>query len=206
MQMSMCCSCGAGLHHFRNFRQPTEAKVKMIAAACEGFGIGQKGDLPWRLQEEWGYFRRMTKMAAPGMKNAVVMARKTYESIPEPLDGRINLVITSQKDYVVSEKVLVCNNFDLQEIVRKLKGYHVDTIWLCGGIALYKHAMDKLCATHIYLTRIHAKFNCVTFFPEIDLTNYVEVHDPNVDAERHYEGDITWNYKVYEGKDVRLLS
>ena len=96
------------------------AKMKMIAAACEGLGIGKNGDLPWRLKEEMKYFTRMTKAAAPGRKNAVVMGRKTYESIPpkyRPLNDRVNVVLTKQKDYEVPEKgVLVCHNFDVSGI------------------------------------------------------------------------------------------
>ena len=38
------------------------SKMKMIAAACEGLGIGKNGDLPWRLKEEMKYFNRMTKV------------------------------------------------------------------------------------------------------------------------------------------------
>ena len=71
---------------------------------------------------------------------------------------------------------------------------------------LYKRAMETAAVTHVYLTRIHAKFDCDTFFPEVDLDNYVEVKDPAVDGEMQKEGDLTYNFKVYERKDVGLLS
>ena len=103
-----------------------ESKIKMIAAACEGLGIGKNGDLPWRLKEEMKYFTRMTKTAAPGMKNAVVMGRKTYESIPKkwrPLDDRINVVLTTQKDYVVPDGVLICHKFDVS-VATKMKYWY----------------------------------------------------------------------------------
>ena len=35
-------------------------------------------------------------------------------------------------------------------------------IWLIGGSMLYSRAMETLAATHIYLTRIHRKFDCDT--------------------------------------------
>ena len=70
-----------------------------------------------KLKEETKYFTRMTKTAAAGKVNAVVMGRKTYESIPpkyRPLDGRVNVVLTKQKDYTVPEEgVLVCHDFDV---------------------------------------------------------------------------------------------
>ena len=88
----------------------------------------------------------------------------------------------------------------------KLKGFEVDSIWLVGGSALYKYAMETSAAAHIYLTRIHAEFDCDTFFPQIDFDNYVEVNDPDVEREIQHEGNISYNYMVYERKDVGLLS
>ena len=61
------------------------------------------------------------------------------------------------------------------EIKAKLAGHPIDSIWLVGGSVLYSRAMETLAATHIYLTRIHKKFDCDTFFPEIDFKNYIEV-------------------------------
>ena len=71
---------------------------------------------------------------------------------------------------------------------------------------MYQRAMETAVVTHIYLTRIHAKFDCDTFFPQIDLDNYVEVKDPGVDGETQREGDLSYNYTVYERKDVGLFS
>ena len=56
-----------------------------------------------------------------------------------------------------------------------MEGHPIDSIWLVGGSVLYSRAMETLAATHIYLTRIHKKFDCDTFFPEIDFKNYIEV-------------------------------
>ena len=118
------------------------------------------------------------------------------------------------------------------EIKAKLEGHPIDSIWLVGGSVLYSRAMETLAATHIYLTRIHKKFDCDTFFPEIDFKNYIEVRcfqltfmssldnsscattikclfqvrDPAVDMEAQSEGDIFYHFKVYERKDVGLLS
>ena len=75
-----------------------------------------------QLKEEWKYFTCMTKTAAAGKKNAVVMGRKTYESIlPEnrPLDDRVNVVLTKQKDYTVPEGVIVCHDFDVSDLTTK---------------------------------------------------------------------------------------
>jgi len=77
---------------------PTPLPITLIVAAtARNLGIGRAGTLPWpSLKGEMGYFARVTKRAPTG-KNAVVMGRKTWESIPpkfRPLNGRINVVIS----------------------------------------------------------------------------------------------------------------
>lgn len=73
-------------------------RVSMIAAACQGNGIGFKGSLPWRLKNEMAYFTRITSETKDvGKKNAVIMGRKSWDSIPpkyRPLPGRVNVVIS----------------------------------------------------------------------------------------------------------------
>ena len=79
-------------------------------------GIGQAGKLPWRLPQEIQYFARATigrggAADGEGRKNAVVMGRATWESIPRrfrPLPGRINVVVSRQANYnlCVRESIL----------------------------------------------------------------------------------------------------
>ncbi len=79
-------------------------RVTLIVAATTNNGIGQAGKLPWRLPREIQYFARVTtgEGGALGRKNAVVMGRATWESIPRrfrPLPGRINFVVSRQAEY-----------------------------------------------------------------------------------------------------------
>ncbi|KAK1598692.1 dihydrofolate reductase [Colletotrichum navitas] len=77
-------------------------ELTLIVAATRNMGIGAKGGLPWTgLKKEMAYFARVTKrlpsQAPPDARNAVIMGRKTWESIPpkfRPLKGRLNIVIS----------------------------------------------------------------------------------------------------------------
>lgn len=78
-------------------------KLAMIAAMSMTNGIGKDGGLPWKLKGEMAYFRNVTS-AVPdsdsGKKNAVIMGRKTWTSIPpkfRPLKGRVNIVISASQ-------------------------------------------------------------------------------------------------------------
>jgi len=93
-------------------------KLNLIVAACGGGGIGQAGKPPGNLPQEVKYFARITTdVEATGKRNAVVMGRLTYESIPakfRPLKGRLNVVLTSKVDYDAgSENVLLCQSLNV---------------------------------------------------------------------------------------------
>ncbi|KAL8419932.1 hypothetical protein RB594_002911 [Gaeumannomyces avenae] len=73
--------------------------LTLIVAATRAMGIGLAGALPWTgLRREMAYFARVTKRAPPGAAvNAVVMGRRTWDSIPprfRPLKGRLNVVLS----------------------------------------------------------------------------------------------------------------
>ena len=77
-------------------------RLTLIVAATPNHGIGKSGGLPWRLPQEMKYFARMTTTAPDNEKNAVIMGRNTWESIPlrfRPLPGRTNVVLTSREAY-----------------------------------------------------------------------------------------------------------
>ncbi len=75
--------------------------VSCIVAATPAGGIGKDGTLPWALPADLKRFARVTSDAPAGARNAVVMGRKTWASIPEkfrPLKGRLNVVLSTSAD------------------------------------------------------------------------------------------------------------
>lgn len=89
------------------------ASFTLIVAATLSNGIGQSARLPWRLPQEMAYFARVTTAAPAGTKNAVIMGRNTWESIPpkfRPLKERVNVVISSNAEYLKSAIHLLKSN------------------------------------------------------------------------------------------------
>ena len=74
----------------------------LIVAATPEMGVGQSGTLPWpSIKAEMAYFARVTRRAPAQQVNAVVMGRRTWESIPpkfRPLKGRRNVVVSRNPD------------------------------------------------------------------------------------------------------------
>lgn len=71
---------------------------QIVVAATKKLGIGKGGTMPWKLPGDMAYFKELTtRTADPSKQNAVVMGRKTWESIPpkfRPLPGRVNVVLS----------------------------------------------------------------------------------------------------------------
>ncbi|MDS9471240.1 dihydrofolate reductase [Sporosarcina pasteurii] len=116
--------------------------------------IGLNNDLPWHIPEDLKYFKEKT------MGKAMVMGRKTYESIGRPLPGRLSIVVTRNKSYS-AEGVVVAH--DLDEAIQKAKEY-ADEVMIIGGAEIFKLMMD--IADRLYITEVHEHFKGDTFFPE----------------------------------------
>ena len=74
--------------------------------------IGKDNQMPWHIPEELAYFKKMT------MGKAIVMGRKTFESIGRPLPGRLNIIVTRNESYE-AEGITVVH--DLQTAIQKAK-------------------------------------------------------------------------------------
>ena len=148
----------------------------IVAATADKMGIGMNGSLPWKLPGDMNFFRKTTSTVQNvNHFNAVVMGRKTWESIPKkfrPLSGRVNVVLSKDDDarekYDIPEEVLLAKSLEkgfgeLNAIRHKTP---IETVYVIGGGKIYEEAMNRGLCEHIYLTRIHKDgIECDTFFP-----------------------------------------
>ena len=139
-------------------------------------GIGKGGKLPWHLPDDLRHFKEITTATRDKIrKNAVIMGRRTWESIPEkfrPLPERINCILSKKADFPTSENVLHADN--LGQALFKLSepplNQVVETVFVIGGGQVYEEAVKNEHCRKIYLTQILSKFNCDTFFPDFQRT------------------------------------
>ncbi len=147
--------------------------ISLIAALSRNRVIGRDGGLPWRLPEDWDHFVRTT------LGKPVVMGRKTWETLKKPLRGRINVVITSQRDYDASGALVFGN---LGEALDKLAQH--DEIVIGGGERIYDEALPL--ADRMYLTFVNVELDGDTFFPEYEPDDWREVSRLEIAADdRH---------------------
>ena len=136
-------------------------------------GIGKAGEVPWRLPADLAHFRSLTRdSAVPGAENAVIMGRRTWDSIPErfrPLPGRLNCVVSGQVDLRVPDGVMRADSL-AHGLERVRPEPAVDRLFVIGGGQIYRRALELDGCRHIYMTRVLGHFDCDTFFPPIPST------------------------------------
>lgn len=137
--------------------------IEMIVAHDSANGIGHEGRIQWTLPADLKRFMHLTK------GKAVIMGRKTWESLPGYLKDRTNIVIASKKvsrlygerpDYVVPH---LSTAIDVAEHLGA-------TPIIIGGQRVYEEAMPLV--SKLYLTRVCAVFLADTYFPQINRTEW----------------------------------
>uniref|UniRef100_UPI0040576524 dihydrofolate reductase n=1 Tax=Alistipes sp. TaxID=1872444 RepID=UPI0040576524 len=137
-------------------------KVSIIVAVAENGVIGDKNALLWHISEDLRRFKALTT------GHAVVMGRKTYESLGRPLPNRHNVVITRQEGLRIEGCTVV---HSLEEAYALLA--HEQEIFIIGGAQIYAEAMAKAKAgDRFYLTRVHHPYVGDTSFPEWDAASW----------------------------------
>lgn len=149
-------------------------KIGIIAIVAHDGVIGQGGDQPFHIREDFRRFKALT------LGKPIVMGRKTFEALPGgALPGRINIVITRNADWS-AEGVVVAKSLD--DAIAKGFELNTDEVMIIGGGEIYRQAMPV--ATHLYLTEVDADVpNADTFFPNVDfsLWNLVEASESQID-------------------------
>jgi len=153
--------------HIEQANQPDMRGFSVIVAACkQTHGIGVAGQLPWSLRGDMQFFKQLTRSTQDPLKrNAVVMGRKTWQSIPErfrPLDDRLNVVLSrnadAKKAYDIPDKVVLADSLEgaLGQLNAACElGSTVETVYVIGGSTLYADAIGRpeLCQ-RVYLTSV----------------------------------------------------
>lgn len=143
--------------------------LALIVAMARNGVIGREGGLPWHLSEDLKHFKKTT------LGHAILMGRKTHESIGRALPGRRNIVISR-----------TCAAFDGCETATSLHAAiamarSTDPCpFVIGGASLYDEAMPLV--TEIHLTRIDEDYEGDVYFSG-DLSAFEEVESRRGETE-----------------------
>ncbi len=154
--------------------------VALIWAMAKNRVIGRDGGLPWRLRDDMRHFMNTT------MGQPVIMGRRTFESMPGPLPGRANIVLTSRADYP-AQGILVASDFDAGLACAEKQcaegGKH--TAFVIGGARVYELALPV--ADQLFVTWVQAEVDGDTWFPEVDWRLWRETSSRNHAADAAHD-------------------
>lgn len=176
-------------------------KFDLVVACDSNRGIGRENGLPWRLPGDMKHFRELTSNVEDQSKrNAVLMGRKTWESIPEkfrPLPNRVNVVLTRNADYQIAQSTEVANSVvtssSINAAIEKLSKLKIEKYFIIGGAHLYEEAVHHPLCNFLYLTEIDETFECDVFFP-----SYKELFTLISTSKIFDENGIRYCFKKYQ--------
>lgn len=163
--------------------------MNLIVAVDKKWGIGNKNKLLVQIPRDQKFFREMTT------GKVVVMGRKTLESLPQkqPLQNRINIILTKDKNYVVKNAIVV-NSLDA--LMEELKKYKSEDIFIVGGESVYKQLLPYCDVAHV--TKIDYAYEADTYFPNLDERNEWKIV---ADSEEQTYFDLEYVFLRYERCD-----
>ena len=155
-------------------------KLALIVAASENNVIGIDDDLPWRLSADLKRFKSLT------MGHAIIMGRKTFDSIGRLLPGRQTVIITRNQDFQFEGAIVV------HSIEAALEACNEHQIaFLTGGAEIYRLGLPLV--DEIYLTRVHTEIEGDTVLPAIDWDQFelLETEAFNADAKNEFDFSLS---------------
>jgi dihydrofolate reductase len=162
--------------------------VSIVAAMARNRVIGRANTVPWRLSTD------LKRLKALTMGHPVIMGRKTFESLPCPLPGRTNIVVTRDTAWQAPAGVLVAESVE-QALALAAGAEGSDEVCILGGAQIYAQTLDR--ADRMYLTVVHADVEGDTIFPEFDEVvdwKLVDREDFEADAKNEYP----FSFLLYE--------
>ncbi len=163
-------------------------KIAMIVACSQNGVIGSDGDLPWHLPADLRHFMRSTKGCS------VIMGRKTFESLDHPLPNRLNIVLSRSMRDDRDDGVRIASSIEDAIEIALVSDMEMP-IWVAGGGHIYRQAMEMPNLVDLIVrTRVHARVEGDTAFPEIDQGEWERAHFDEFEPDgRHAFGmTIEW--------------
>ncbi|MBO5800258.1 MAG: dihydrofolate reductase [Paludibacteraceae bacterium] len=150
--------------------------ISIIVACSENNVIGKDNGLIWRLSNDLKRFKALTT------GHAIVMGRKTFESIGRPLPNRRNIILSKNLEYMEGCEIMRSTD-EVLELAKSTDG----ELFIIGGGQVYEQLLPF--ADKLYLTLVHTVAEGDTFFPALNRDEWTEVARESFKADEKNEFD-----------------
>jgi dihydrofolate reductase len=117
------------------------------------------------------HFRTVTTNAPKGKQNAVIMGRKTWESLGcKSLPNRYNIVVSQTLSPQSHNDITIVSSLD--EALQHCENVSIHCAYVIGGARLYAEALEHPQCNKVYITHILHHYDCDVFFPVDILMKY----------------------------------
>ena len=166
--------------------------IILIAAIDQNRGLGKNGVLAHSLKKDMQFFKQETSStSSPGLQNAVIMGRKTWESIPKkfrPLPNRTNYILSTQNLNIPN----VCHS--LEDAIQKSNHNPlIEKIYIIGGSQIYNYCLQNNIPDKIILTQIQHDLQCDVFLNQLP-NQYQQVSQ----SELFTENSMNFTFQTYQ--------
>lgn len=174
-------------------------QIWVIVAYSHLQGISRNGKIPWTCKNDMKFMREIT--TAQGLKNGLLMGRKTFESIGRVLPNRETIVLSKSNAVAVSE----CGNHlhlhtvpSISDAINKARdSLNLDVLWVFGGASIY----DQFLQIPEFLDSVDGFF--ITTVPEIECDTFIETNICNVVLDNYQAIDSMSNIILETTEDGR---
>jgi|TARA_A100001015_G_scaffold76873_1_gene85340 dihydrofolate reductase len=156
--------------------------ISHLVALSNNYVIGVNNDLPWKLKKDLQHFSAYTQ------NKAIVMGRKTFESIGRPLPNRKNIVISSTLSS--TNEIQIVNS--LEQAIAEATDWNKENnlfeeVVLIGGGYIFKESINLV--NKLVLTRVNCDIDGDVFYPSIDFTEWsmISIESFKKDEENEYD-------------------
>ena len=172
---------------------------KIIACINRKNVLGREGRLLFNIKNDIANFARMTSF-----DGVVIMGRKTYESLPnnEPLKNRVNVIITKNEDFCVSEEfsnVYIVHSID--EAVELCDAFFSNKeVFVIGGESIYHQFMEQNLVDEMRLTIVNDESDGDVFFPEYNEDEWYVYYKSMAQVSSYEKVDKSFYYVILKKK------
>ena len=160
--------------------------ISHIVAMSENRVIGRDGGMPWHIPEDFRHFKKTT------MGHAMIMGRKTWDSIGRCLPGRLTIVVTRNRAFSVPPEVVIKPSInDAIEYCKAHTNQWGDECFIVGGGEIYRQSQN--ITDRIYLTTIHTTVSGDTSYPEFSSADFQQVK-----SEAHLDAPLPFTFSTWE--------
>ena len=136
-------------------------QVSAIVAVAKNRVIGRDNDIPWRLSTDLKFFKRTT------LNHHVIMGRKSFQSIGNPLPKRTNIIITTNPFFIASGCI---TTHSIEEALETAYDNGEKEAFVIGGAQIYELSLPYL--DKLYYTEVDAKPEGDVLFPELNWSEW----------------------------------